>query len=67
MVRGQPLQQLAQQQRLARVAQIGLHVVQGVQVDHVQAVGRILLDGGHEFAELVEEADVEIVLVRVQL
>jgi hypothetical protein len=66
VVARQALQQFAQHQRLAAVLQVRLHVVQGVQVDHEQAAAAVGRHRRHEIAQLVEEADVEVVFVRMQ-
>jgi hypothetical protein len=62
----QPGQQFTQHQRFACIVQVGLHIVQGIEVDHEQAVAAIGVDGRDKLRQLAEEADVEIVFVRVQ-
>ncbi len=66
VARRQARQQFTQHQRLARILQVGLHIVQGVEVDHEQAVAAIGIDSGDILRQLAEEADIEIVFVRVQ-
>lgn len=66
MLARQPFEQLAQHQCLAAVVQVGLHIVQGVEVDHEQAAAAAGRDGGGELGDFAEECDVKIVFVRVQ-
>ena len=62
----QALQQFAQHQGAAALRHVSLHIVQGIEVDHIQLVAAVARDRLGEARDVVEEQDVEVVFMGVQ-